>query len=33
MSSKQKRSAVSRKRRKGATARGKAKMVSTYTKD
>ena len=32
MSSKQKRSAVSRKRRKGATARGKAKMVSTYTK-
>ena len=32
MSSKQKRSAVSRKRRKGATARGKAKMVSTFTK-
>jgi hypothetical protein len=33
MSSKQKRSAVTRKRKKGATARGKAKMVSTYTKD
>jgi hypothetical protein len=33
MSSKQKRSAVTRKRKKGATGRGKAKMVSTYTKD
>jgi len=33
MSSKQKRSAVTRKRKHGATARGKAKMVSTYTKD
>jgi hypothetical protein len=33
MSSKQKRSAVKRKRKHGATARGKAKMVSTYTKD
>lgn len=33
MSSKQKRSAVTRKRKQGATARGKAKMVSTYTKD
>jgi hypothetical protein len=33
MSSKQKRSAVTRKRKKGATARGKAKMVSTYAKD
>ena len=32
MSSKQKRSAVTRKRKHGATARGKAKMVSTYTK-
>lgn len=32
MSSKQKRSAVSRKRKHGATGRGKAKMVSTYTK-
>jgi hypothetical protein len=32
MSSKQKRSAVTRKRKKGATGRGKAKMVSTYTK-
>ena len=33
MSSKQKRSAVTRKRKHGATRRGKAKMVSTYTKD
>jgi hypothetical protein len=33
MSSKQKRSAVTRKRKKGATGRGKAKMVSTYAKD
>ena len=33
MSSKQKRSAVSRKRKHGATGRGKAKMVSTYKKD
>jgi hypothetical protein len=33
MSSKQKKSAVTRKRKKGATGRGKAKMVSTYTKD
>ena len=33
MSSKQKRSAVTRKRKKGATGRGKAKMVSTYTQD
>jgi hypothetical protein len=33
MSSKQKKSAVTRKRRKGATERGKAKMVSTYTQD
>ena len=33
MSSKQKRSAVTRKRKKGSTARGKAKMVSTHTKD
>jgi hypothetical protein len=33
MSSKQKRSAVTRKRKKGATGRGKAKMVSTFTKD
>ena len=33
MSSKQKRSAVTRKRKKGATGRGRAKMVSTYTKD
>ena len=33
MSKKQKRSAVSRKRKHGATGRGKAKMVSTYTKD
>jgi hypothetical protein len=33
MSSKQKRSAVKRKRKHGATGRGKAKMVSTYTKD
>lgn len=32
MSSKQKRSAVTRKRKHGATGRGKAKMVSTYTK-
>lgn len=32
MSSKQKRSAVTRKRKKGATGRGKAKMVSTFTK-
>lgn len=32
MSSKQKKSAVTRKRKKGATGRGKAKMVSTYTK-
>lgn len=32
MSSKQKRSAVTRKRKHGATRRGKAKMVSTYTK-
>jgi hypothetical protein len=32
MTAKQKRSAVSRKRKKGATGRGKAKMVSTYTK-
>lgn len=31
MSSKQKKSAVTRKRKKGATERGKAKMVSTYT--
>jgi hypothetical protein len=33
MSSKQKRSAITRKRKKGATGRGKAKMVSTYAKD
>jgi hypothetical protein len=33
MSSKQKRSAVTRKRKKGSTGRGKAKMVSTYAKD
>ena len=33
MSKKQKRSAVTRKRKHGATARGKAKMVSTFTKD
>ena len=33
MSKKQKRSAVSRKRKHGATGRGKAKMVSTHTKD
>jgi hypothetical protein len=33
MSSKQKRSAVTRKRKKGATGRGRAKMVSTYAKD
>lgn len=32
MSSKQKKSAVTRKRKKGATGRGKAKMVSTFTK-
>ena len=32
MSSKQKKSAVTRKRKKGSTGRGKAKMVSTYTK-
>lgn len=32
MSSKQKISAVTRKRKKGATGRGKAKMVSTFTK-
>lgn len=32
MSSKQKKSAVSRKRKKGATGSGKAKMVSTFTK-
>jgi hypothetical protein len=32
MSSKQKKSAVVRKRKYGATARGKAKMVSTYGK-
>ena len=31
MSSKQKKSAVTRKRKKGSTKRGKAKMVSTYT--
>jgi len=31
MSSKQKKSAVTRKRKYGATKRGKAKMVSTYT--
>ena len=31
MSSKQKRSAVTRKRKHGATRRGKAKMVSTFT--
>lgn len=30
--SRKKKSAVSRKRKKGATGRGKAKMVSTYTK-
>lgn len=30
MSSKQKKSAVTRKRKHGATSRGKAKMVSTY---
>ena len=33
MSKKQKRSAVSRKRKYGATDRGSAKMVSTYAKD
>jgi len=33
MSSKQKKSAVTRKRKYGATDRGKAKMVSTYVKD
>ena len=33
MSKKQKRSAVTRKRKYGATGHGKAKMVSTYTKD
>jgi hypothetical protein len=33
MTKKQKRSAVARKRKYGATARGKAKMVSTFTKD
>jgi hypothetical protein len=33
MTKKQKRSAVTRKRKHGATERGKAKMVSTYTKD
>ena len=32
MSSKQKRSAVTRKRKRGSTGRGRAKMVSTYTK-
>lgn len=32
MSTKQKRSAVTRKRKHGATRRGKAKMVSTFTK-
>jgi hypothetical protein len=31
MTSKQKKSAVTRKRKSGATKRGKAKMVSTYT--
>lgn len=33
MSSKQKKSAVTRKRKYGATDRGKAKMVSTYVED
>jgi hypothetical protein len=33
MTKKQKRSAVTRKRKYGATSRGKAKMVSTFTKD
>lgn len=32
MTAKQKRSAVTRKRKKGATGRGKAKMVSTFPK-
>jgi len=33
MTSKQKKSAVTRKRKYGATKRGKAKMVSTYTEN
>jgi hypothetical protein len=33
MTKKQKRSAVARKRKHGATSRGKAKMVATFTKD
>jgi hypothetical protein len=33
MTKKQKRSAVTRKRKYGATSRGKAKMVATFTKD